>query len=275
MRRAVSILEYRRLRRMGLSHHEAFTTSRFFLKRPSGNSEIFVPNPTGPPRRFILSGSADHRSVARQVLYGSAYVPPDRWIPQALEAEYKRILDTGARPLIVDLGAHIGTSAVRFELDYPGSQIVALEPDADNVVLLRRNLSSNRHAVIVHGAIAAPGVAAVQISGTGQSVRTNDVQVKTATSVDVYPLSTLRDLVTERTAPLILKADIEGAESQLFTDPECYDFPFILFEPHDRLMPGGGMLHPFFAAHVDRNRTLGVLGDLLWSVDSRLARKPA
>jgi len=259
---------------MGLSHREAIATSRFFLRRPSGNSEIFVPNPTGPPRRFILSGSADHRSVARQVLYGSAYAPPDRWIPKALEAEYKRILETGSRPLILDLGAHIGTSAVRFELDYPGSQIVALEPDADNIVLLRRNLSSNRHAVIVHGAIAAPGVAGVQTSGTGQGVRTDGLHEKTATSVDVFPLATLRDLASEPAVPLILKADIEGAESELFTDPACYDFPFIVMEPHDRLMPGGGMLHPFLTAHVERNRTLGVLGDLLWSVDSRMAGRP-
>lgn len=51
-----------------------------------------------------------------------------------VDREYRKILDRGKRPLIVDLGANIGASVRWFAAKYPEAKIVAVEPDADKVV---------------------------------------------------------------------------------------------------------------------------------------------
>ena len=55
------------------------------------------------------------------------------------EAFYDRILASGGSPLIVDCGANIGASVAWFAARYPRAHIVAVEPAADNIELLRRN----------------------------------------------------------------------------------------------------------------------------------------
>jgi hypothetical protein len=52
-----------------------------------------------------------------------------------------RSIAPDSAPLIVDAGANIGASALYFLDAYPGSRVVAIEPEPNNCTLLRRNCS--------------------------------------------------------------------------------------------------------------------------------------
>ena len=47
-------------------------------------------------------------------------------------------------PFIIDLGAHIGLSTLYFKQTYPGSEIIAIEPNPGTFELLEQNLFENQ-----------------------------------------------------------------------------------------------------------------------------------
>ncbi len=53
---------------------------------------------------------------------------------------YERIRSSGKTPLIIDLGANIGLASRYFDLIYPNSRIIAVEPAAGNCQIARLNL---------------------------------------------------------------------------------------------------------------------------------------
>src|SRR6186997_720585 len=63
------------------------------------------------------------------------------WYPQHSDvvAHYHDILAAGFSPLIIDLGANNGASALWFRTRFPEATIVAVEPDPTNVEVCREN----------------------------------------------------------------------------------------------------------------------------------------
>ena len=55
--------------------------------------------------------------------------------------------------LIIDAGANIGLASIVFAQRYPGARIVALEVDASNVVVLRKNVEAYRNVQVRHAAL--------------------------------------------------------------------------------------------------------------------------
>jgi len=51
-----------------------------------------------------------------------------------------KIIESGRKPLIVDIGANIGLASGYFNLKYPGSRILAIEPDNSNLELAENNV---------------------------------------------------------------------------------------------------------------------------------------
>jgi hypothetical protein len=64
--------------------------------------------------------------------------------------QYNCLLKPRGEPLIIDCGANFGCSAFFFLLRYPGSQVIAVEPNPENAELCRRNLApfGNRARVV-------------------------------------------------------------------------------------------------------------------------------
>lgn len=54
-----------------------------------------------------------------------------------------RFLSRNPRPIIIDCGSNIGVSVAYFKKSYPGSKILAFEPDPASFALLRRNVEQN------------------------------------------------------------------------------------------------------------------------------------
>jgi FkbM family methyltransferase len=118
--------------------------------------------------------------------------------------------------LIVDAGANIGCTAVFLANAYPGAHIVAVEPDAGNAALARKNCATYPGVEIVEGAVWPRAVMLEIENPTDESwafrmrERPRDASPGGMRGLTIDELS--------KGEPIdLLKVDIEGGETQLFS----------------------------------------------------------
>lgn len=127
-------------------------------------------------------------------------------------------------PLIIDAGAHIGTSTLYLHSLYPQARFICIEPDPANLELLAKNLQANditQVEIIPKALVGANQGATTQLytnhsftvlsslksGGWKGEDRLMSVQVKTAR---------LSELITETVD--LLKLDIEGMETEVLLE---------------------------------------------------------
>jgi len=118
--------------------------------------------------------------------------------------------------IIVDLGAHIGMSALFFQSAYPDAAVYSIEPDIDNFELLRKNTLSKRQIAVLQAAISdVDGSAVVAKSQFGY----NSVVVTGEATGRPIRTMTMATLLRELHIFQIdlLKVDIEGYEKKIFS----------------------------------------------------------
>jgi FkbM family methyltransferase len=124
--------------------------------------------------------------------------------------------------LILDCGANVGYSSAYFLTRFPGCRVVAVEPDADNFEIMRRNLKPYGDRVqLVHAAVwSQPAKLSIQElpyrDGRAWSRQVREClpgERPTVRGVDVGTL--LRESGCSRIS--ILKVDVEGAEAVIFS----------------------------------------------------------
>lgn len=196
----------------------------------------------------------------RQAFQGREYLAP-RPIDDAMGARYEAILDAEMVPVIIDAGANIGAASLWFRHKYPAAHIVAIEPDPANFAVLKENLGRDRNVTLIEAAIGAqPGN--VQLVVEGDSWAT-----QTTRSDSGAPIVTMADAfaATGGGAPFIAKIDIEGFESDLFSDNLGWlDRVMATFiEPHDWRFPGKHTSRSFQRATAARDFHLFMVGENL------------
>ena len=174
-----------------------------------------------------------------------------------LDGVYRTILASGRKPLIVDCGANIGCSVLWFNTRYPEAHIVAVEPAPANFALLRVNSRGLDVDLRQAGIGAVDGTAWVHDPGgdTGMGCRTNEHGE--GDEIHILSLETvMASKLTSSYVPFLLKVDIEGAEKSLFSGPAAIldQFPLILMEPHDWMLPGQQTSAEFFRFHGQAGR---------------------
>ena len=160
---------------------------------------------------------ADREAIAQNLYHQQYRFPFSRGgLNEAVDAFYVAAARGGKAPLIVDAGAHIGTSAVWFATQYPEATIIAIEPDPGNIALLRRNAARFNIDVVQAGLGSMKGAGRIVDPGFGEwSYRVS--RDDTEGEIDIVTIS---DVLCRKTddqlVPFICKLDIEGAESGLF-----------------------------------------------------------
>ncbi len=220
-------------------------------------------NAPGGERRFYHRGTRADQNVLVQIFKNKDYTL------QRLRrgAELHQLAGAMARPLIIDGGANIGASVCWFAFTFPTSHIVAFEPDPANFDLLRRN-TEGLNVELHHAAIgAADGRVRLVDPGQGEwGYRTS------ASAEGETPLISIGRTVAEKMEagyqPFIAKIDIEGGEADLFTPPTPWvdDFPLMVVELHDWLMPGQGTSRNFLRSVADRDRDFVHIGENVFSI---------
>lgn len=139
------------------------------------------------------------------------------------------------QPFIIDCGANIGLSVLYFKQLYPNADVLAFEPDGDNLALLEQNISVNKltgvecrqSAVWVHNddlLFEASGTQGSGIVSEGGSA--NVVRIKA---------ERLADVIAQKKVDF-LKIDIEGAELEVVRDcaPFLHNVENLFVEYHGK-----------------------------------------
>lgn len=215
--------------------------------------------------------SASDREAVDQCFTEAQYDMPCGAHGVHVERVYRAIVDSGKRPLIVDCGANIGASVLWFSARYPEAHIVAVEPAPENFALLARNCRGLDVDLRQAGIGPADGSAWLSDpGGAGMDCRTNAQGEGIA--IEVVSLATLLAAKPPtRYSPFLLKIDIEGAESSLFSgDTASIDlFPLIVLEPHDWMLPGQGSSVAFFRFHAAAGREFAMKHENVASIAYR------
>ena len=156
--------------------------------------------------------------------------------------------------LIVDAGANIGASALYFATSYPHSRVVAIEPEKKNFEFLRANCEGL--GVVAIEAAIGPKPGKLRLSDPGLSdwgyrvENSGDYEVTVIT-----PGQVLERFPHSAYAPFICKIDIEGGEAALFEENFAWldEFPLVIIELHDWLLPGQANSRNFIKALLQFN----------------------
>jgi FkbM family methyltransferase len=183
--------------------------------------------------------------VASAVLGWSEYGLGER-AESALAGLAARWREKGGTPVIIDGGANVGYAALYFARTFPEAVIIAIEPNAETFRLLQENCAGHPQIQPVFGALWS--------HDRGVSLH-SDPDLSWADSVREggdTPSLRLQDLMRSVPGgmPLIIKLDIEGAESEVCrASPELLRrTACLLVEPHDYLKPGSACLSPLYDA---------------------------
>ncbi len=217
---------------------------------------------------FVRDTEAD-REVCKDIFLKKDYALRRSWREAALNAFYAQ----ATAPLIVDAGANIGAASVWFAQTFPRAKIAAVEPQPDNFALLQKNVNRFPAVVPLHAAMAAEeGTLTVTDPGAGDwGFRTTDDPAAAGISVPALPIEKIVESLGEG-EPFILKIDIEGAESNVFSrHATLFDqFPLLIIELHDWMLPKQGSSKNFIDWHQSMNRDFVYSGENVFSISHAL-----
>jgi FkbM family methyltransferase len=152
-----------------------------------------------------------------------------------LRARYEALLAQGRRPVIVDAGANVGASCLWFIEQYPQAALVAVEPDAGNAAILRRNMAPLGQVTVLEAAIGPEaGFVMTGDPSLGWAVRTE----RAPSGIPMVSIAEAASRV-ENGQLFLVKIDIEGFEGDLFSANVDWldEVEAVVIEPHDWLLP--------------------------------------
>jgi FkbM family methyltransferase len=175
-------------------------------------------------------------------------------------------------PLILDLGANIGLSALYFAKNWPAAHIIAVEPDKENFRVMRKNLDGLRNTLPVNAAVASEDGAVRIVDPTAESwaLRTERAAPGATDTISAVSVESLIERAPRNCKPFIAKIDIEGFESELFSQNTDWlrSFPIIIIELHDWLLPGQGTSNNFLRAVAHEARDFVFIGENVVSISN-------
>lgn len=157
---------------------------------------------------------------------------------ETIVARHDEIIGRGHRPLILDLGANNGASAMWFARSFPRAKVVAVEPEPGNLDVCRANTARYDVEVVAAAIGSEPGNVDLVTEGR------ESWGVATTRNADGEVAMVTVDEVLRQQGPdvelFIVKIDIEGFEADLFSANTEWvgDATVIILEPHDWMLPG-------------------------------------
>jgi FkbM family methyltransferase len=225
----------------------------------------------GAKRPFFFRKGTSDEAVLTQVFRHWHYRMDDWARHHEIKAVIEQRLADGQRPLIVDAGANIGASAVFFLLKIKSAKVIAIEPQAENFALLKRNLEGLNAECLEAAVGASAGQAVIEDPGQGHwGYRTKEAPVDGAVARAV-PIVTIDDIYARMAPdlyPLIVKVDIEGAEKNLFGTATDWvaRTPIIFLEPHDWMLPRQSTVRSFLRLMAEQDRDILVQAENIVAV---------
>jgi FkbM family methyltransferase len=207
------------------------TPVAFFVRESLGRGGLFVYRVRDNGLRVPIRHGTPDGVTLGEVFYERYYRP----IP-----EVEHVLEGATR--ILDLGANIGLFGVFAATRWPDAEILALEPDPDNVAVHERTIALNglggRWTLIEAAAAARAGRALFVAGGVTLShLADGDTDTDTGEPAIEVPV---QDVLPRLAGTDLLKMDIEGGEWAILGDPRFRAAPprALVLEYHPYLCPG-------------------------------------
>lgn len=191
---------------------------------------------------------------------------------EIIKNHYSRILDIGKVPIVLDAGAYTGITSLLFCSTFPKSMVYAIEPSSENFRILQMNTRNETNIETINAALGPIGMPLYLVDpNMGEwGYRADPVELAEGAT----PIETIQPteivLRKENSEPFLCKLDIEGGERHLTESDwsRILEFPVIVIEPHDWMMPGKHTSFGFFQAHstFKAKRDLVIVGENLWSI---------
>ena len=182
--------------------------------------------------------------------------------------EFTQSLGRGHEPLslpfeprtIVDAGANVGYTVLRFFKQFPNARIIAIEPDTVNLRQLSKNCTGYGNLVVEQAALWSHPC---RLTIRDPDVPSNAFVVEEREAGEIAAVS-IPDIMERHRLETIdlLKVDIEGSEIEVFRQPACSEWlprvKALLVETHDNMRPGSADAvkravdgHMTFQGHVN------------------------
>lgn len=151
--------------------------------------------------------------------------------------EYAAICNSKPTPrFLIDAGAHIGLATIYFATRFPEATIVAVEPNAGNFQLLRRNTAGLANVHAYQGGLWSHKT---RLEIANPNAGTWAFKLKEGDGVEAF---TIDELMHNHRADHIdlLKIDIEGSEVEVLSNSRAWmpNVRSLAIELHDRFRPG-------------------------------------
>jgi FkbM family methyltransferase len=257
-------------------------------KYPGCREFVFRPRLLSPDRDLVMVDVRDRQGTFRSTLrlrrdttdvktFEQIFLRADyQTCNLARHADILAYYHSSPHPLILNLGANVGLSALYFAKNWPKATIVGIEPDAGNHAIFSQNVAGQKNITPIRGAIAsARGHAQIVNPHESEWGYRTEIVTGSAGGLPAIPVTELLDRYRDH-EPFICKIDIEGAEQELFSRNTQWvaQFPIVIIELHDWLMPRTGSSANFLRviAHMDRDFVLH--GENIFSMSHRMAPFP-
>lgn len=265
---------------VGRSAHWALRTTRTFitggrsdyvaLTPPFLSRQVILERPTGQRFVFHVRDESDYCTL-ENVFLEEDYRLARLARGAEIVAWYKRAVQSGHTPLVLDCGANIGLSAAYFSMKFPRAKLIAIEPNEANLSTARKNCTSpNVH--FVHAGVASECKKG-RLVDPGRGNDAFRVESDARGALDLVSIdSLLEGPECVGCTPFIVKVDIEGFEEELFSsNVEWIDrFPLLIIELHDWLLPRRRNSHNFLAAISALDRDFVYIGENVFSISNIL-----
>jgi FkbM family methyltransferase len=142
--------------------------------------------------------------------------------------------------VIVDAGANVGYTVLRFFQQFPEARIIAIEPDQTNLKQLAKNCAGYDKLVVEQKALWSHPT---RLAITNPDAASNAFIVTEDKAGEIEAVS-IPDVMDRYSLDRIdlLKVDIEGSEKEVFEDPASQEWlprvRALLVETHDNMRAG-------------------------------------
>ena len=175
--------------------------------------------------------------VIQQIFSGNDYGFEALARCDELEAHYRHLVASNKVPFILDCGANSGMATRFFKETYPRARVIAVEPDEDNLKLAKTNNAGEDIEFLLAGIGSSDSRGHLIDEGKGNWAYR--VSTDPDGPVEIVSVNTVLARHGASSVPFIVKIDIEGFESNLFSEnTEWIDrFPVLIIELHDWMLP--------------------------------------
>tara|TARA_Y100000294_G_scaffold177568_1_gene203407 strand:+ start:3842 stop:4660 length:819 start_codon:yes stop_codon:yes gene_type:complete len=166
-------------------------------------------------------------------------------INKLIYVNYLKIINNNKIPLIVDCGANICASSNYFNIIFPSSTVVAIEPDEINSKLFNKNNINKDKVKLIKCAISSENFYydTIRKDNDGRSSYIKEKINAGPYDENLNKTITIPEILKKHKKsiyePLLVKIDIEGHEKKLFQSNTKWIklFKYLIIELHDWMIP--------------------------------------